>query len=99
MLSCPHCGSDIDFAKLDHPSIFANFRQCPVCSQPFTVDSKTRLRQALAIIVAIVALIYTILMYFQGTAWLFHSLASYVILALLVWFGNKRVRLVPYRRR
>jgi len=98
MLSCPHCGTPIVLARLPHPSLFANYRECPECKDRFTVDTATKYRQALALVSAVVALIYTVLMYIHGSEWLFHSLVSYVILGSIIWWGNKRVRLVPYRR-
>jgi hypothetical protein len=53
-------------AKLEYPSLLANFRKCPFCSELFTVDSNTKIRQGSAILVAIVALVFTGLMYVQG---------------------------------
>lgn len=96
MLTCPHCRTTVELTKLKHPSLFANYRRCPACAEAFTVDSKTKLRQGFAILIALVALVFTVLMYFEGSAWLFHSLVSYAMLAGLIWWGNKRVALVPY---
>ncbi len=96
MLPCPHCQSDIDLAKLPHPSLFASHRLCPKCNKAFTVDPITKVRQGVAIFIALIALLLTGLMYFEGTEWLFHSLLSYAILGSIIWWGNKRVQLVPY---
>ena len=99
MLQCPHCGSHVVLAKLQHPSFWAGYRLCPTCSEKFTVDSKTKVRQSIAILASLVALLLTGLMYFQGTRWLFPSILSYTLLAAIIWWGNRHVRLVPYRPR
>lgn len=64
----------------------------------FTVDSKTKQRQGFALSIALVALVFTGLMYFEGTQWLFHSLVSYAILGGIIWWGNRRVHLVRYEQ-
>ena len=95
MPQCPNCGVDIVLAKLPHPSLFATYRLCPACNKAFTVDQKTKLRQACAIVIALISLVFTVLMYLQGTNWLFLSLLSYVVLVSIIWWGNKHVVLVP----
>ena len=59
-------------------------------------DIKTRYRQAIFIFIAIVSLVLTVLLYFQGTEWLIPAMISYLILALLIYWGNKHIFLVPY---
>jgi hypothetical protein len=39
------------------------------------------------------------LLYFRGSHWLIPALASYIILGVLIYWGNKRVLLVPYKDR
>ncbi len=97
MLACPHCSSDVVLSELPHPSVFANYRICPKCAGRFTVDSRTKRRQAVAIVIALVCLVLTILWYSRGSEWLIPALISYAVLATSIYRGNKRVRLVPYR--
>lgn len=35
------------------------------------------------------------MMYYRSTVWLVPSIASYVVLAAIIFYGNKRVFLVP----
>lgn len=82
--------------ELDHPGLFENYRVCPGCGGRFTPDRKTKYRQAMSILVAIVSLVFTVLLYFQGTDWLIPGLISYLVLGLMIYRGNKRIYLVPY---
>lgn len=59
------------------------------------VDAKTKRRQAAFILVAIIALVLTVLLYQQGAYWLTPALIVYGVLAALVYRGNRQVYLVP----
>lgn len=50
----------------------------------------------IAIGVALVSLVLTIKLYFDGTGWLLASIVSYVVLAAIIWHGNRLLYLVPY---
>jgi len=95
MLSCPHCNVDIVLKELPHQGLFANFRVCPECGGTFTADPDTKFRQALFIIVALVSLVFTLFLYFHSSEWLIPSLSSYLALGILIYWGNKKMYLVP----
>jgi len=38
------------------------------------------------------------LLYFRGTEWLIPAIAINVVLGLIIYWGNKRMFLVPYRK-
>ena len=46
---------------------------------------------------AIISLVLTMLLYFRGMEWLIPGIISYVILGLLIYWGNKHIFLVPYK--
>ena len=96
MLSCPHCEKEIVMRKLGHPGLFKNFRICQNCNGKFMPDLKTKYRQAICIVLATVSLLLTIMLYFNGTEWLVPAVISYVLLGLLIYWGNKHIVLVPY---
>lgn len=96
MPTCPHCNEAIVVRELPHPSVIKNFRICPACGGTFTVDSDTKRRQAMFLVLAVVSLILTCLLYYKGNAWLAPSLVSYVVLAGVLYWANKQVRFVPY---
>jgi len=62
----------------------------------FTVDTDTKYRQAAFIVIAVLALVFTILMHYYDIKWLIPALVSYVVLGLLVYWGNKNALLAPY---
>lgn len=97
MKTCPHCQIEIRVRELPHPGLFSNFRVCPGCGGRFTVDTDTRIRQAICLPIALISLAFTILLYFRGTDWLAPSLASYVALGLLIYWGNRQLFFVPYK--
>ena len=97
VLTCPHCSHEIDIRKLPHPGFFKNFRICPNCERKFTPDPDTKRLQAIAIPIALVSLVFTLLLYFRGTEWLIPAILSYVILGPLFYWGNRRIFLVPYK--
>lgn len=98
MKACPYCNTGIDIRKLDHPGLFANYRVCPECGGLFTVDTDTKYRQAIFIVIALISLVYTLQLYFCGSEWLVPSLASYVVLGLLMVWGNRKVYFVPFTK-
>jgi len=98
MTTCPHCSLEIRLRELRYQGLFKSFRICPNCGGSFTVDTDTKYRQAIFIFIALIALAFTILLYFRGSDWLFPALISYVILGLLIYWGNKKLFLVPYEK-
>ncbi len=98
MLKCPHCAHSIVLNELPHPSLFANYRVCPSCQELFTIDKDTKYRQVFSLVVALVSLIFTLLLYFEGNEWLIQAIISYIILGLIVYRGNKQLYLVPYQK-
>jgi ribosomal protein S27AE len=98
MQTCPHCSTEIILRELPHQGLFENFRICPKCGGSFTADSDTKLRQAMFIIIALVSLAFTVFLYFGSGKWLVPALASYVVLGLLVFWGNRKMFLVPYKK-
>ena len=96
MQTCPHCNQEIRIRELPHPGFFANYRICPGCGGSFTVDPATKRRQAMLIVLLMVVLILTLLLYFDGTLWLIPAIVSYIILGLLLYWGNKKLFFVPY---
>ncbi|PLX82173.1 MAG: hypothetical protein C0616_02805 [Desulfuromonas sp.] len=99
MLACPHCGSVIVLKELPHRGVFDSCRTCPQCGGSFTVDKDTKVRQALFIVVALISLVFTVLLYFGDRGWLFLALGSYVALGGLIWWGNRKVYLVPCQKK
>jgi transposase-like protein len=99
MLTCPHCHDKIVVRNLRHQGMFKSYRVCPNCGGHFTVDTKTKQRQAAFIIIALVALAFTLLLYLQGTSWLLPALIVYVVLGALIYWGNKQVYFVPAQKR
>ena len=98
MLKCPHCDHGVVLNQLPHPSLFANYRVCPSCKALFTVDKDTKYRQAFGLVVALISLIFTLLLYFDGNNWLNKTIISYIILGLIIYWGNKQLFLVPYQK-
>ena len=84
--------------QLPHEGLFKNYRICPSCGEKFTPDTATKYRQALAIFIALISLGFTMLLYFGTTQWLVPALISYLILALIIFWGNKKIFLVPYNK-
>ena len=96
VLVCPQCKASVRMRELDHPGLFEDYRICPGCGGKFTPDSKTKYRQAVSIVAAIVSLVFTLLLYFDGTGWLIPASISYLVLGLMIYYGNKRIYLVPH---
>jgi uncharacterized protein (DUF983 family) len=98
MTTCPHCSIEIRLRELRHQGFLKNFRICPNCGGSFTVDTDTKYRQAICLVISIISLAFTMLLYFRGSAWLIPALVSYFILGLLIYWGNKQIYLVPYQK-
>lgn len=60
------------------------------------MDTDTKYRQAILIFIAVISLMLTILLYFHTSEWIIPALVSYVILGLLLYWGNKQLFFVPY---
>lgn len=84
--------------ELPHPGFFKDFRICPNCNSSFTADTETKNLQKISTVILVVSLVATILLYFVGTEWLILAITSYVILGLVVYWGSKRMYLVPYQK-
>jgi len=97
MQTCPHCYKEICIRTLRHRSLWKNYRVCPYCGGYFTVDTATKYRQALCLVAAVVSLVLTLLLYYSGTVWLIPALISYAVVGLIIYWGNKRLFLVPYQ--
>lgn len=97
MTTCPNCSIEIRLRELRHESLFGSFRVCPNCGASFQVDTDTKYRQAAFIIILILSLAFTILLYYGNRQWLIPALVSYVVLGLLIYWGNRKVFLVPYQ--
>lgn len=98
MHKCPYCDIEIRVRELRHQGLFKYYRICPNCSGRFTVDTDTKYLQAICIFMAIVSLVFTVLLYFDGTDWMIPAIISYVILGLIIYWGNKRLYFVPYKK-
>jgi ssDNA-binding Zn-finger/Zn-ribbon topoisomerase 1 len=99
MPKCPHCQTAIVVRHLKHQGMFKSYRICPDCKGEFEVDSKTKKRQAICVVVALLALLFTGLLYYQGTHWLIPTIVSNCLLVAIIYWGNKQVHFVPYHRR
>jgi hypothetical protein len=95
-LHCPHCHTEIVMREMKHQGYWQSYRICPDCGGMFTVDHDTKIRQMLFILVALMSLIFTLFLYFDGGWWIYPSIASYLALGVLIWWGNSKVMLVPY---
>ena len=98
MQICPHCSIKIRIKKLHYQGLFNSFRMCPDCGGKFTVDTDTKYRQTACIVISLISLVFTILLYNGNSKWLIPALVSYVVLGLLIYWGNKKVFFVPYQK-
>jgi hypothetical protein len=98
MQRCPHCSVEIHVRELPHQGLFKNFRICPNCGGSFTVDPDTKIRQAVFTILAVISLVFSVLLYYQGEKWLIPAIDSYVVFGLLIYWGNRKVVFVPYEK-
>jgi len=98
MQTCPYCKHEIRLNELPHQGFFNSFRICPNCGGKFTVDNSTKHRQAIFIIIALISLAFTVLLYFKGIDWFIPSITSYIVLGGLIYWGNKKLYLVPFKK-
>lgn len=98
MTTCPHCSIEIRLNELPHQGFFKSFRICPNCGGSFDVDTDTKYRQAVLIVILVISVALTILLYYGDRKWLIPALVSYVVFGLLIYRGNKKVFLVPYEK-
>ena len=98
MQHCPHCNKKVSLAELPYQGMFENYKKCPYCRGRFIVDEKTRRRQILFLLMAVGSLALTVLLYLQGTRWLFPAIVSYLMLGIYLYWANKGVRLVQYKK-
>ena len=98
MHTCPHCNIEIRVNELPHQGLFNRFRICPACGRSFTVDTDTKYRQAICLVIGVISLVFTVLLYFLGSEWLIPAIASYVVLGLLIYWGNRQLFFVPYQK-
>jgi len=98
MKNCPYCNNEIRIRELHHQGFFQSFRICPHCGGRFTVDIETRYRQAYCLLFAVIALVFTMLLYYRSPKWLIPALVSYVIVGLIIYRGDKRLFFVPFRQ-
>lgn len=96
MHSCPLCFARFHVRELPHQSWWKHYRCCPSCGGRITVDRDTRIRQYLFLLVALISLLFTVLLHFEGPAWLMPALLSYLVMAVALYWGTKHVRFVPY---
>ena len=99
MLICPHCNQEVCIRKIPHPGFFKDYRICPNCDGKFTPDRDTKYHQAICIVIALVSTAMTIILYLGDTDWLIPAIVSYIILGLIIYRGNKRIYLVPYKNK
>ena len=98
MHTCPHCNVEIRVNELPHQGLFKSFRICPACGRSFTVDTDTKYRQAICLVIAVISLVFTMGLYFLGSEWLVPAIVSYVVLGLLIYWGNRQVFFVAYEK-
>ena len=91
MPTCPHCRTQIDLRKIKHQGFLESYRICPACNQAFEVDPRTKRRQAVFIVLALVSLVLTVLMYVDVKKWLPYAALSYLLLGAVIYYGNRRV--------
>jgi hypothetical protein len=96
MQKCPYCKNAIRLKELPYQGYFNSYKICQSCGGRFTVDIGTKYRQAVFIFIALISLAFTMLLYFKGLEWLIPSLVSYIILGSLIYWGNKKLFLVPF---
>jgi len=96
MPECPHCKQVIEGKDLQDQVSIKRYRTCPSCTQPFTVDVSTKYRQVIGILIALISLALTFGLFYLGTDWLIPAIIRYIILGLLIYWGNKHVIFIPY---
>ena len=98
MLECPHCREAIDGKDLRDQFSFKPYNPCPSCTRLFTVNVSTKYRQAIELVVALISLVLTLGLYIRGIDWMIPAIINYIFLGSLIYWGNKHVVFVPYKR-
>jgi hypothetical protein len=96
MHTCPLCSAHFHVRQLPHQSWWKNYRVCPSCGGRISVDSDTKIRQALFLLVALMSLGFTVMLQFDGPHWLLPAIVSYVVIGLALYRGTKKMFFVPY---
>ncbi len=96
MHKCPHCKDEIDGKYLSEHFSLKPYKTCPSCGSLFTVDRSTKLRQAIAIIIAIISLTLTLGLFTMGVELFIPAVISYIVLGFYVYWANRLVLFVPY---
>ena len=98
MKTCSHCKMEITIKELPHQGLFDSYRICPQCGGSFTVDTDTKYRQFYFIIIILISLIFTLFLYFDSNDWLLPVIISYIVFVALLYWGDKKVYYVPYKK-
>ena len=96
MPSCPSCRSDISGQEIAQRLTLKPYRLCPNCRQRFTVDSRTKRRQLIALILAVSSLIFTIGWCFVDQPWIVPSITSYIVLVGHIYRSSRLVEFVNF---
>jgi hypothetical protein len=96
MKNCPYCQVEINIKDIPHNGLMKDFRICPDCGGKFTVDKDTKYRQLFCLIFALIALLFTMLLYFGNNEFLIPAFISYIAIGVIVFRGNKKLYFVPY---
>ena len=96
MPNCPHCNKEISAGTLSAKFSAKPYRQCPFCGGRFTVDERTRRRQGIAALLAVVSFGLTLALLFEGVRWLPLASLCYCALALLIDMTERGSRFIPF---
>jgi len=96
MSDCPHCKNEIDGKYLREQFSLKPYKSCPSCRGLFTVDSSTKQRQALGVIIALISLLLTLGLFSMGEKLFIPAAISYIVLGFYIYWANKLVKFVPY---
>ncbi len=96
MSNCPHCKNEIDGKHLREQFSLKSYKICPSCEGLFTVDSSTKQRQALGVIIALISLLLTLGLFSMEEQLFIPAAISYVALGFYIYWANKLVLFVPY---
>lgn len=95
-MNCPVCSSDMRSRSLLSHYSLKPYRVCPDCQARYTADSKSKRRQVLIAILALVALGLTAAVRFEGLGWLLPAVASYIVLWVYVGYALSKIVYVRY---
>jgi hypothetical protein len=74
------------------------YNVCQECGGKFTVDSDTKKRHFIALILALAMLGFTFSVYYWGSSWLLGTIVSHVVFWVYVGYATSKVIYVPYRK-